>query len=97
MDGEIQFLNLTENQTMLLTSDELHQFGPQVLTDHLVYFEENQEGDVTVRIHSWTPEITVYSNILMQVGLLAAFLMAFVYAYQRHSERTSERLTHEEE
>lgn len=97
MDGEIQFLNLTENQTMLLTSDELHQFGPQVLTDHLVYFEEDEMGLVTVRIHSWTPELTVYSNILMQLGLLSAFLLAFVYAYQRHSERTTEQLRSEEE
>lgn len=97
MDGEIQFLNLTENQTMLLTSDELHQFGPQVLTDHLVYFEEDEMGLVTVRIHSWTPELTVYSNIIMQLGLLSAFLLAFVYAYQRHSERITEQLRNEEE
>jgi membrane-associated phospholipid phosphatase len=89
MDGEIQFLNLTENQTLLLTSDELNQFGPQVLTDHLVYFQEDESGDVSVHIHSWTPELNVYSNILLQVGLLAAFLLAFIYAYQRQSERSS--------
>jgi len=88
MDGEIQFLNLTENQTMLLTSDELHQFGPQVLPEHLVYFEEDENGVVTVHVHSWEPELTVYSNIIMQIGLLSAFLMAFVYAYQRQSERS---------
>ena len=88
MDGEIQFLNLTENQTLLLTSDELNQFGPQVLTDHLVYFEEDEFGVVTVHIHSWTPELTVYSNLLLQVGLLAAFLLAFIYAYQRQAERS---------
>ena len=88
MDGEIQFLNFTENQTMLLTSDELHQFGPQVLPEHLVYFEEDENGVVTVHVHSWEPELTVYSNIIMQIGLLSAFLMAFVYAYQRQSERS---------
>ncbi|RJU97578.1 MAG: inositol phosphorylceramide synthase [Candidatus Poseidoniales archaeon] len=88
MDGEIQFLNFTENQTMLLTSDELHQFGPQVLPEHLVYFEEDENGVVTVHVHNWEPELTVYSNIIMQIGLLSAFLMAFVYAYQRQSERS---------
>jgi len=97
MDGEIQFLNLTENQTMLLTSDEVHQFGPQVLTDHLVYFQEDAEGTVTVHVHSWAPELTVYSNIIMQIGLLSAFLMAFVYAYQRQSERSKDSMIDEEE
>ncbi len=97
MDGEIQFLNLTENQTLLLTSDELNQFGPQVLTDHLVYFQEDESGDVSVHIHSWTPELNVYSNILLQVGLLAAFLLAFIYAYQRQSERSSTLRQAEEE
>ena len=97
MDGEIQFLNLTENQTLLLTSDELNQFGPQVLTDHLVYFQEDESGDVSVHIHSWTPELNVYSNILLQVGLLAAFLLAFIYAYQRQSERSSTLKEAEEE
>ena len=97
MDGEIQFLNLTENQTLLLTSDELNQFGPQVLTDHLVYFQEDESGDVSVHIHSWTPELNVYSNILLQVGLLAAFLLAFIYAYQRQSERSTTLRQAEEE
>ena len=97
MDGEIQFLNLTENQTLLLTSDELNQFGPQVLTDHLVYFQEDESGDVSVHIHSWTPELNVYSNILLQVGLLAVFLLAFIYAYQRQSERSSTLKEAEEE
>ncbi len=97
MDGEIQFLNLTENQTLLLTSDELNQFGPQVLTDHLVYFQEEESGDLSVHIHSWTPELNVYSNILLQVGLLAAFLLAFIYAYQRQSERSTTLKQAEEE
>ena len=96
MDGEIQFLNFTENQTMLLTSDELHQFGPQVLPEHLVYFEEDENGVVTVHVHNWEPELTVYSNIIMQIGLLSAFLMAFVYAYQRQSERSFSPTNEEE-
>ncbi|MEJ6665760.1 MAG: phosphatase PAP2 family protein [Euryarchaeota archaeon] len=97
MDGEIQFLSLTENQTMLLTSDEVHQFGPQVLTDHLVYFEEDAEGTITVHVHSWAPELTAYSNIIMQIGLLSGFLMAFIYAYQRQSERSKDSMFDEEE
>lgn len=97
MDGEIQFLNLTENQTLLLTSDELNQFGPQVLTDHLVYFQEDESGDVSVHIHTWAPELNVYSNILLQVGLLVAFLLTFIYAYQRQSERSNTMRKTEEE
>ena len=96
MDGEIHFVNLTNNHTQQLTSDELHQWGPQVLEHHLVYFEESTDGEVTIHIHSWVPEITVYSNVILQIGIIIGVLLVFTHIVQRQSESRQENLVHEE-
>jgi beta-lactamase regulating signal transducer with metallopeptidase domain len=51
-----------------------------------VYFEESPEGDVSVHIHSWEPELTVYSNIILQIGIVVGVLLVFAYVVQRQSE-----------
>jgi hypothetical protein len=86
MDGEIQYVNLSENQTQSLTADSLHQWNPKVLEHHLVYFEESNDGEISVHIHSWEPEITVYSNIILQIGIVIGVLLVFAYVVQRQSE-----------
>jgi hypothetical protein len=93
MDGEIQFVNLTNNHTQLLTSDALHQWGPNVLENHLVYFEESAEGEV----HSWEPELTVYSNVLLQVGMILGVGLVFAHIVQRQSESRLTESHREEE
>ena len=97
MDGEIQFVNLTNNHTQLLTSDDLHQWSPHVLEHHLVYFEESAEGDVTIHIHSWVPEITPSSNVILQIGIIVGVLLVFIHIAQRQSESSQWKLNHEEE
>lgn len=97
MDGEIQFVNLTNNHTQLLTSDALHQWGPNVLENHLVYFEESAEGEVTIHIHSWEPELTVYSNVLLQVGMILGVGLVFAHIVQRQSESRLTESHREEE
>ena len=96
MDGEIHFVNLTNNHTQQLTSDELHQWGPQVLEHHLVYFEESTDGEVTIHIHSWVPEITVYSNVILQIGIIIGVLLVFTHIVQRQSESRQNNLVDEE-
>ena len=96
MDGEIHFVNLTNNHTQQLTSDELHQWGPQVLEHHLVYFEESADGEVTIHIHSWVPEITVYSNVILQIGIIIGVLLVFTHIVQRQSESRQNNLVDEE-
>ena len=86
MDGEIQFVNLTNNHTQLLTSDALHQWSPHVLEHHLVYFEQSADGEVTIHIHSWVPEITPYSNVILQIGIIIGVLLVFTHIVQRQSE-----------
>ena len=97
MDGEIQFVNLTNNHTQLLTSDALHQWNPHVLENHLVYFEEDADGETTIRIHSWTPELTVYSNIILQIGIIIGVLLVFLFVVQKQSELRQTRKSSEEE
>ncbi len=97
MDGEIQFVNLTNNHTQLLTSDALHQWDPHVLENHLVYFEEDADGEVSIHIHSWTPELTVYSNIILQIGILFGFMLVFLFVVQKQSELRQNRMLGEEE
>ena len=97
MNGEIQFVNLTNNHTQLLTSDDLHQWSPHVLEHHLVYFEESAEGDVTIHIHSWVPEITPSSNVILQIGIIVGVLLVFIHIAQRQSESSQRKLNHEEE
>ena len=97
MDGEIQFVNLTNNHTQLLTSDDVHQWNPQVLEHHLVYLEESADGDVTIHIHSWVPEITPSSNVILQIGIIVGVLLVFIHIAQRQSESSQRKLNHEEE
>ena len=95
LDGEIYYLNLTTNYTNTLTSDKINQWGPIVLENHLVYFEEN--GDSTViKIHSWTPELKTYSNILLQIGSVLGIVLVFVHLSQRQHEAKKERRDEEE-
>jgi len=86
MDGEIQFVNLTNNHTELLTSDALHQWSPHVLENHLVYFEQSVDGEVSIHIHSWEPEITAYSNVILQIGIMLGVMLIFIHIVQRQAE-----------
>jgi len=97
MDGEIQFVNLTNNHTELLTSDALHQWSPHVLEHHLVYFEQSADGEVSIHIHSWVPEITAYSNVILQIGIMLGVLLVFIHIVQRQAESSRSILAREEE
>ncbi len=90
LDREIYFTELDTNTSHILTSDSNDQWGPQVLEQHLVYFQMDDEG-VSVEIHSWEPELRLYSSIVLQAGVLAAFVVVAWNMWQRQSERRQER------
>ena len=94
-DGEIMYMNLSDNFTHVLTADELDQWGPIVLENHIVYFEESDDG-VIIRVQSWVPELKTYSNIVLQFGALIGIILIFVYFNQRQIE-TRDELQAEEE
>ena len=88
MDREIYFMELATNTTHVLTSDTNDQWGPQVLENHLVYFQ--LENDVrTIEVHSWEPELRPYSSFILQAGVLLAFVVVAWHMWQRQSERRS--------
>ena len=86
LDREIYFLDLVENTTHVLTSDTNDQWGPQVLENHLVYFQLEDEVR-TVEIHAWEPELRGYSSFILQAGVLLAFVVVAWHMWQRQSER----------
>ena len=70
----------------MLTSDTNDQWGPQVLENHLVYFQLEDEVR-TVEIHAWEPELRGYSSFILQAGVLLAFVVVAWHMWQRQSER----------
>ncbi len=90
LDREIYFTNLTTNTTHVLTSDTNDQWGPQVLEHHLVYFQLDDEVR-TIEIHSWEPELSTYSSVVLQAGVLLVFLVVGWNMWQRQSERRVRR------
>ena len=49
------------------------------------------EDVVSVEIHSWEPELRFYSSIVLQIGVLAAFVVVAWNMWQRQSERRMQR------
>ena len=95
LDGEIYYLNISTNYTHTLTSDEINQWGPIVLDNHLVYFEENGEGSI-IKIHSWEPELKEYSNVVLQIGTILVIILVFIHLNQRQIEARTSREMEEE-
>ena len=87
-DGEILYMYLSDNFTQVLTADEVNQWGPIVLEDHLIYLEESDDG-VVIKVHSWTPELKSYSNIVLQIASIIGIVIVFIYINQKQSEAKS--------
>ena len=87
-DGEILYMYLSDNFTQVLTADEVDQWGPIVLEDHLIYLEESDDG-VVIKVHSWTPELKSYSNIVLQIASVIGIVIVFIYINQKQSEAKS--------
>ena len=90
LDREIYFTELATNTSFVLTSDYKDQWGPLVLEHQLVYFEMDDDA-MSMRVHSWEPELRLYSSIVLQAGVLAAFFVVAWNMWQRQSERRLSR------
>ena len=84
-DGEILYMYLSDNFTHVLTADEIDQWGPIVLEDHLIYLEESDDG-VVIKVHSWTPELKSYSNTVLQIASVVGIIVVFIYINQKQTE-----------
>ena len=90
LDREIYFTELATNTSFVLTSDYKDQWGPMVLEHQLVYFEMD-EDTMSMRVHSWEPELRLYSSLVLQAGVLVAFFIVAWNMWQRQSERRLSR------
>lgn len=90
LDREIYFTELATNTSFVLTSDTKDQWGPLVLEHQLVYFELDDDTR-SMRVHTWEPELRLYSSIVLQAGVLLAFVVVMWNMWQRQSERRVSR------
>ncbi len=95
-DGEILYMYLSDNFTQVLTADEIDQWGPIVLEDHLIYLEESDDG-VVIKVHSWTPELKSYSNTVLQIASVVGIIIVFIYINQKQTEAKLSIMYAEEE
>ncbi len=95
-DGEILYMYLSDNFTQVLTADEIDQWGPIVLEDHLIYLEESDDG-VVIKVHSWTPELKSYSNTVLQIASVVGIIIVFIYINQKQTEAKLSVMYAEEE
>ncbi|MEL0312469.1 MAG: phosphatase PAP2 family protein [Candidatus Poseidoniales archaeon] len=90
LDREIYFIELATNTSFVLTSDYKDQWGPLVLEHQLVYFEMDDDT-MSMRVHAWEPELRLYSSLVLQTGVLTAFVVVAWNMWQRQSERRQSR------
>jgi len=95
-DGEIVYMYLSDNFIHVLTADEVDQWGPIVLEDHLIYLEESSDGTI-IKVHSWTPELKSYSNTVLQIASIVGIIIVFIYINQKQTEAKSALFDREEE
>lgn len=95
-DGEIMYMYLSDNFIHVLTADEVDQWGPIVLEDHLIYLEESNDGTI-IKVHSWTPELKSYSNTVLQIASVVGIIIVFIYINQKQTEAKSALFDNEEE
>ena len=95
-DGEILYMSLSDNFTHVLTADEVDQWGPIVLEDHLIYLEQSEDSTL-IQVHSWEPELKSYSNTVLQIASVIGIILVFVYINQKQNEAKSSLIYAEEE
>lgn len=86
MDFELYYLDFETNRSNVLTVDTLDQHSPQVLEQHIVYVETDDEGVSTVQVHSWEPTLRIYSSLVLQIGIVLAVIVVFLHVLQRQKE-----------
>jgi len=86
LDFELYYLDFELNRSNVLTVDTLNQRSPQVLEQHIVYVESDEDGVSTVRVHTWEPTLQTYSSLVLQIGIVLAVFVVFIHVLQRQKE-----------
>jgi len=85
-DFEIHYLQLKTNLSESLTDDSVEQWNPMVLDEYYVWSQLNDEGKREVVVLPREATLTTYSSKILQLGVLLAIALSFVFIVQKQKE-----------
>ena len=95
-DKEILMLDISTNRTELLTSDEIEQWAPMALENHIIFSQANQDGTTSVEVLNRNAQLQPYSSIVLQTSVILMLGLIFLNIVQRQLEYRRDNISEEE-
>jgi hypothetical protein len=78
-----------------LTSDSINQYAPIVVEEGVVYLEEDDDGELVVKVLTRGTDLATYSSVVLQFAVMVLIALTFIYIIQRQDEEKKELLNHD--
>lgn len=92
MDWEVDYHIIEENRSYPLHApDDIDQLDPQVMEDHIVWLQVDEEGETEVRIFTREVVFEPYSSATLQVFVILMPLLLITWVSQRLREQEREK------
>jgi hypothetical protein len=95
LDWEIHQYNLETKISEQLTSDSINQYAPIVVEEGVVYLEEDDEGELVVKVLTRGTDLATYSSVVLQFAVMVLIALTFIYIIQRQDEDKKELFSHD--
>jgi membrane-associated phospholipid phosphatase len=95
IDWEIHQYNLETKISEQLTSDSINQYAPIVVEEGVVYLEEDDDGELVVKVLTRGTDLATYSSVVLQFAVMVLIALTFIYIIQRQDEEKKELLNHD--
>jgi hypothetical protein len=95
LDWEIHQYNLETKISEQLTSDSINQYAPIVVEEGVVYLEEDDDGELVVKVLTRGTDLATYSSVVLQLAVMVLIALTFIYIIQRQDEEKKELLNHD--
>jgi hypothetical protein len=95
LDWEIHQYNLETKISEQLTSDSINQYAPIVVEEGVVYLEEDDDGELVVKVLTRGTDLATYSSVVLQFAVMVLIALTFIYIIQRQDEEKKELLNHD--
>ena len=95
LDCEIHQYNLETKISEQLTSDSINQYAPIVVEEGVVYLEEDDDGELVVKVLTRGTDLATYSSVVLQFAVMVLIALTFIYIIQRQDEEKKELLNHD--
>ena len=92
LDWEIHQYNLETKISEQLTSDSINQYAPIVVEEGVVYLEEDDDGELVVKVLTRGTDLATYSSVVLQFAVMVLIALTFIYIIQRQDEEKKELL-----